>query len=400
MLVVGLSGGIGSGKSTVARRFAERGAVVIDSDVLAREVVAAGTEGLAELVAHFGRDILDDHGALDRGRLARRAFADDEARAALNAIVHPRVAARTAELMAAAPPDAIVVHDIPLLVEAGYAAHYHLVVIVDAPVEERVRRLVARGMDEADARARMRSQADEQQRRQVADVWLDNAASVEELTARVDLLWSGRLVEFESNLRSRRHAPRGAPHIVEYDPDWPRQAQLLMSRIEKAAGPRALRVDHIGSTSVPGLAAKDVLDFQLTVAGVAELDALVEPLANAGFPRIPGFDDGDSPKPIEPDPAQWVKRVHASADPGRPVNLHIRVAGNANWRFGLLFPAWLRANEQARDEYAALKRQLAAQHAADAGASRYADAKDPWMDRKLPAAEQWAARTGWTPPTV
>jgi dephospho-CoA kinase len=394
VLLVGLSGGIGSGKSTVARRFAEHGAVIIDSDVLAREVVAPGTEGLAEIVSHFGGDVLDDHGALDRALLARRAFADDDARAALNAIVHPRVAARTAELTAAAPQDAIVVHDIPLLVEAGYAANYHLVVIVDAPAEERVRRLVARGMQESDARARIRSQASDRQRRQAADVWLDNGASVADLTARVDGLWNDRLVEFEANLRARRWTPRGAPRIVDYNPDWPRQARLLMARVEKAAGPLLRRIDHIGSTSVPGLAAKDVLDLQLTVATGADMDALAEPLANAGFP---GGDYQDAPKPIAADPAQWVKRVHASADPGRPANLHIRVAGNANWRYGLLFPAWLRADEQAREEYGALKRELAAQHAADADADRYASAKDPWIDRNLPAAERWAASTGWTP---
>jgi dephospho-CoA kinase len=396
VLLVGLSGGIGSGKSTVARRFADRGALIIDSDVLAREVVAPGTKGLAEIAARFGRDILDDHGALDRAAMARRVFADSDARAELNAIVHPRVAARTAELTAAAPPDAIVVHDVPLLVEAGYAANYHLVVIVDAPVAERVRRLVARGMDEADARARIRSQASEQQRRQSADVWLDNAVSVDDLNAEVDRLWTERLVGFEANVRSRRWAARGAPRIVESDPDWPRQARLLMARIERAAGSSALRIDHIGSTSVPGLAAKDVLDLQLTVAGIGDADTLVEPLANAGFPRVPEL-DRDAPKPVAPDPAQWVKRVHSSADPGRPVNLHIRVAGAANWRFALLFPAWLRADAASRSEYAALKRELAPRHAGDANAERYAEAKDPWINRSLPIAERWAERTGWTP---
>lgn len=393
---MGLSGGVGSGKSTVARRFAQRGAVIVDSDVLAREVVAAGTEGLAEIVERFGRDVLDDHGALDRAAMARRVFADGDARAGLNAIVHPRVAARTAELMAAAPADAIVVHDIPLLVEAGYAANYHLVVIVDAPVEERVRRLAGRGMDEADARARIRAQASEQQRRESADVWLDNAGAVDDLDARVDRLWSERLVDFESNLRSRRWARRGGPTIVDSDPDWPRQARLLMARIEKAAGSLARRIDHIGSTSVPGLAAKDVLDFQLSVAGIAEADALDEPLANAGFPRVPWL-DRDEPKPVAPDPAQWVKRVHSAADPGRPVNLHLRVEGAANWRFALLFPAWLRADAESRGEYEALKRELAPRYAGDATAENYAEAKDPWINSSRPIAERWAERTGWTP---
>ncbi len=120
MLRVGLSGGIGSGKSTVARRLTERGAVVVDADVVAREVVEPGSEGLRELVSRFGSEILDAEGALDRPAMARRVFGDDAARAELNSVVHPRIGERTAELMGRAPSDAVLVHDIPLLVEAGY----------------------------------------------------------------------------------------------------------------------------------------------------------------------------------------------------------------------------------------------------------------------------------------
>jgi dephospho-CoA kinase len=191
MLMVGLTGGIGSGKSAVAARLAAHGAVVIDADRLAREVVAAGTEGLADVVAAFGPDVLASHGGLDRPALARRVFGDDAARRRLEAIVHPRVRARTAELVAAASPDAIVVNDVPLLVEAGLAAAYEVVVVVLADEATRVARLVRdRGMAEEEAYARIRAQATDEQRRAVADMIITNDGSLDDLAARVDEVWA------------------------------------------------------------------------------------------------------------------------------------------------------------------------------------------------------------------
>jgi dephospho-CoA kinase len=382
----------------VTRRFERRGAVIIDSDALAREVVAPGTGGLAEIVAEFGQGVLDDAGALDRAAMAKRVFGDEQARARLGAIVHPRVAERSAELRAAAPPDAIVVHDVPLLVEAGYVPQYHLVVIVDAPVEDRVRRLLARGMEEPDARARMRVQATTEQRREAADAWLDNSGSEQDLNAAVDRLWDERLVPFESNVRSRRPAGRGGPRIVDPDGEWPREARRAIERIRTAAGSWALRVDHIGSTSVPGLAAKDVLDLQVSVRSVTDADGLTDALADIGFPVWPGLDH-DTPRLGISDPAQWIKRVHAAADPGRPVNVHVRAMGAANWRYALLFPAWLRADDHARAEYEALKRELADRFASEPDSQCYTDRKDEWIGRALATAEEWARRTGWTPPS-
>ena len=376
MVWVGLSGGIGSGKSTVARRLAERGAVLVDADQLAREVVEPGTEGLAELVALFGEEILDEQGRMDRPAMARRVFGDEQARAQLNSVVHPRVAALTAERVAAAPPDAVVVHDIPLLVEAGYAPDYHLVLIVDADEETRVQRLVGRGLEESDARSRIRAQATRQQRVEAADVWLDNGGSVEDLTARVDQVWE-RLVAFEANLRSGTPA-RTSPGVSEHDPDWANQAARLAARLRKAAGERARGVDHIGFTAVPGLRAQDVIDLQLAVASVEDADALAEPLANAGFPLVPEVrcDGADDP--------QWQERRHANADPGRPVAVHLRVAGRQNWRRGLLLRDWLTADAAARAERA-----------------QQVD-EDPvgqsWLTDSR--AEQWAAETGWTVPEL
>jgi dephospho-CoA kinase len=374
MLRVGLTGGIGSGKSTVAGRLAEHGAVVIDADKIAREVVEPGTEGLAEVRAAFGDEVISDDGALDRAKLAAKVFTDESARTTLNGIVHPRIRTRTTELMAAAPSDAVVVHDVPLLVEAHMGPAYHLVLVVDAPEEERVHRVVRdRGMPEADARARIKAQASEPQRRAAADVWLDNSGTPDEIVAVVDALWADRLVRYEANIRLHRGAAYGTPRLAAPDPTWPAQAARLSERVSLAGGELIERVDHIGSTAVPGLAAKDVIDLQVTVAKIEDADALAGPLLAAGFPN------------------------HASADPGRPANVHIRVAGTPGWRYALLFPAWLRANPDERTAYEDLKRDLAAQYQADEDSERYAEAKEPWFDEAAVRAEEWADHTDWKP---
>lgn len=179
---VGLTGGVGAGKSAVASILRELGAVVIDADVLAREVVAPGTDGLAEIVAAFGPQLLTSEGELDRPALASVVFADEGARRRLETIVHPRVRARGAELEAAAPSDALVVHDIPLLTETGQADAFDAVLVVDVPVETQVRRLVEqRGMARADAEARVAAQASREQRRAVATYVIDNTGTLEDL---------------------------------------------------------------------------------------------------------------------------------------------------------------------------------------------------------------------------
>ncbi|MDP9390107.1 MAG: dephospho-CoA kinase [Actinomycetota bacterium] len=193
VLRIGLTGGIGSGKSTVATLLAARGAVVVDSDRIAREVVEPGTPGLAAVVEAFGEQVRVADGSLDRPRLASIVFADPEARKRLDGIVHPLVRARAAELAAAAPDDAVVVHDVPLLVETGQAGSYDVVLVVEADVEIRVRRLIQRGLTEDDARARIAAQATDAQRRAAADVVLDNSGTPEELAAQVDRFWAERV---------------------------------------------------------------------------------------------------------------------------------------------------------------------------------------------------------------
>ena len=190
MLRVGLTGGIGSGKSEVTARLAARGAVVIDADVVAREVVAPGSPGLAEIGAAFGDDVLRPDGSLDRERLGEIVFADPAARDKLNAIIHPRVGDRMRELERAAGDADVVVHDIPLLAENNLAAGFDLVVVVDAPREAQLERLVSRGMSAGQAAARMRAQAAREERLAIATVVIDNSGSLGDLDRQVDGLWA------------------------------------------------------------------------------------------------------------------------------------------------------------------------------------------------------------------
>jgi len=191
VLRVGLTGGIGSGKSAVSSRLAARGAVVIDSDVLAREVVAKGTDGLAEVVEAFGNDVLTAEGELDRPALGRIVFGDESARRRLEAIVHPRVRARAAEIEAQSPVAAIVVHDIPLLVETGQVDRFDLVLVVDAPVDVQLERLTAeRGMTDEEAKQRVASQASRAERLAAADLVVENSGTLVDLDHRIDEVWA------------------------------------------------------------------------------------------------------------------------------------------------------------------------------------------------------------------
>jgi len=392
VLRVGLTGGVGAGKSTVSSRLGALGAVVVDADLIAREVVAAGTPGLARVTEEFGAGVIGADGTLDRSALAARVFGDAAARDALNGILHPLIGARTAELVASAPDDAVMLHDVALIVENHLAPAFHLVVVVHAPEQERVARLVEqRGMSEPDALARIAAQATDTERRVVADVWLDNSGAPGSVDSAVTALWHERLLPFEAYVRARTWK-RNDPVLVAADPTWPAQAHRLVARLQLVCGRSALRVDHIGSTAVPGLPAKDVLDLQVTVASLDDADAVAEQLADAGFPRH--VYTQDTPKPARPDPVDWQKRLHVSADPGRAANVHVRAAGSPGQRFALIFRDWLRTEPAVTQEYLQVKR------AAQVGAVEvldYAAAKEPWFDRAYPRALHWAEITGWAP---
>lgn len=384
--MVGLTGGIGAGKSAVADRLASLGAFVIDADRIAREVVEPGTDGLREIVATFGAGVLHPDGSLNRPALGRIVFSNEGARRRLEQIIHPRVRARTAQLIAEAPADAVVVNDVPLLVESGLAPTYHLVIVVTAAHSTRIERLVrSRGMTAEEAEQRIRAQASDEERRAVADVVLDNNGDLDALRAAVDALWRHRLLPYERNVRERTPV-RARSHIVlvEPDPTWPAQFSRIAARIRHAVGLPDARIDHIGSTAVPGLPAEDVIDIQFGVDSLDQADALADRLAAAGFPRCP------SPSPNGDGQDRW----HAGADPGRPVSLHLRVKGSPSWRFPLLMRDHLRADERQRASYLAMKRALAAE---TPDRDAYAAGLRQWFEEERLRAEQWAATTGWQP---
>lgn len=211
MLKVGLTGGIGAGKSEVSRLLVECGAVLIDADRIAREVVAPGTPGLAAVVEAFGEEVLAGDGSLDRPKLGSIVFADPDRLAVLNSIVHPLVGARSRELEEAAAGDAVVVHDVPLLTENGLAPLYDVVVVVDADDETQLDRLVRlRGMTEEDARARMAAQATREKRREIADIVIDNDVPLDVLQRRVKDVWD-ELVRRAHTEEGRADGVQGSP---------------------------------------------------------------------------------------------------------------------------------------------------------------------------------------------
>ncbi|GAA0219340.1 dephospho-CoA kinase [Cryptosporangium japonicum] len=288
MLRIGLTGGIGAGKSAVSARLAELGAVVVDADRLAREVVEPGTPGLAAVVEAFGPDVLAADGSLDRPKLGKIVFADEAARLRLNGILHPRIGALTAERAAAAPPDGIVVHDIPLIVEGGSGAGFHLVVVVMAAEEIRLHRLTElRGMPVEDARARIAAQATDEQRIAAADVLLDNSGALAELRAAVDALWADRLVPYAAGIANGVPAPV-TPGTVT-DADVARAAARLRSWLHRPD----LRVESDGS------------ELQAFLADADEVRSVAGALAGSGWIVGP---DATSAR---------------SADPGNPARLRL-----------------------------------------------------------------------------
>ncbi len=190
MFLIGLTGGIASGKSTVAKRWVEHGAVEIDADQIAREVVAPGTAGLSAIVETFGSDLLQEDGSLNRSKLGSLVFGDELKRLALNAIVHPLVKERTREILAALPEDSIAIYNVPLLVEANVDHDFDLIVTVEAPEDEQVKRMIKhRGLTEAEARARIAAQAKPVERAAISDVILNSNQDINLLLRDADEMW-------------------------------------------------------------------------------------------------------------------------------------------------------------------------------------------------------------------
>ncbi|MTD16772.1 dephospho-CoA kinase [Nakamurella sp. YIM 132087] len=280
MLLIAVTGGIGAGKSTVSRVLAGHGAVVIDSDRLAREVVAPGSPGLAAIGEAFGPAVLAADGSLDRPALGSIVFADPDARKVLEGITHPLVRARFAELAAAAPEDSVVVNDIPLLVSQEVAATFHLVVGVHVELATRVRRLVDRGHTEADARARIAAQIDDEARGGLCDAWIGNDGAPEDTDQLVDELWRERIVPMR-NAVANGVATGWTGESLRHG-----SAARTVLRLHRATGQEATRVAG-GAGGAP-----------LVVELPASAAESGEALTRAGFPPVAG--DADRRGPADP----------------------------------------------------------------------------------------------------
>ena len=324
MLTVAVTGGIGAGKSTVAQEWAGRGAVVIDSDRLAREVVAPGTPGLTEIATAFGPGVLTGEGKLDRAALAAIVFADPAGRARLEAITHPRVRARFAQLRAAASRDAVVVNDIPLLTGLSAVAEFHLVTGVHADEEVRVARLRTRGLSEADARARMSAQLTDAHRRPLCDVWLDNngpPSAVREQARRVfderiipfrDRLLTGRAAESDRMRPAARSAPEARP-----DPGGDRMAEIARQRARVCAATEGAQVEVLPGPGSQGLEV-GLIELRVHAPDPAAAARWAARLSVAGFfPAPPGGGLRSTPGGT---------RTLRAADPGVDLTLYLTLA--------------------------------------------------------------------------
>ncbi len=316
MLSIGLTGGIAAGKSLLAARFRDLGAVLIDADRLARDVVAPGTAGLAAVVSHFGDGVLRPDGSLDRPKLGAIVFGDAAAREALNGVVHPLVRAAAQALKDDAGPGRIVVQDIPLLVETGQGANFHLVVVVQAREETRLARMVQdRGMDDREARARLAAQASDAERSAAADVLILNDGPPEKAVAQLDALWHTRLLPFAANLASGDPAPRNTSAegpVPDAMARWRITARLAVAVGDAAAGieqvNRAAGIDRAGTESDPGCPAGHGPDVLVRLRDPAGASSVLPGLALAGFFAVPGT----SPLLLR------------SADPGQAVSVSLR----------------------------------------------------------------------------
>lgn len=287
MLSIGLTGGIAAGKSLLAARFRELGAVLVDADRLARDVVAPGTPGLAAVVEHFGAGMLLPDGSLDRPRLGSIVFGDAGAREALNGIVHPLVRDAAREMKNHAGPGAVVVQDIPLLVETGQGSNFHLVVVVQAPEDLRIARMVRdRGMSENEARARMAAQATDAQRKAAADVVIVNDGGQEHVLAAVDELWHGRLLPFAANLAAGIPAQRGAPLPGDSGPARTARMSRAAARLAAAMGQAACGMGETAAGGHLGGPADSVIEIRLQDA--VNPSTVLPVLAEAGYFPMPG----------------------------------------------------------------------------------------------------------------
>lgn len=395
LLHIGLTGGIGAGKSTVAAIFAELGAQIIDADKLAHEVLEPGSSALAEIGEVFGSEFINSAGELERGALGAYVFNNPEQLKKLNAIVHPAVAKLTKDRVAELPADAVIVHDVPLIAENDLKANYHLVFVAQCPQQIRMDRLTQeRGMSLENARSRIAAQANDEQRRKIADALIPTHGSIETTRAAVEKLWQERVLPMQRNMMQNTRSPHSPQVRLLPNPPEPRswqvQAQQLMDRIIVVLKDVGLQVgtdftvDHIGSTAIGGIWAKDVLDVQLQVINESAQERISQALIAGGFPGQPAFDYAKSGWPAGAG-NRVPKMFHANADPAREVHIHIRAVDSLAASYALNFVKLHRQSLIQRDRYAQLKAQLLR---TTANRAEYADRKEAYFDDVWPAIAQ------------
>lgn len=320
MVVVGLTGGIGSGKSTVAKRLSDHGAIVVDGDKIAREIVQPGEPALLELSKEFGSDILMSDGSLDRKELARRAFVSEDRTKALNAIMHPRIHERAYELFRASADASIVVFDMPLLIENNLDRMCGLVVVVTADEDTRVQRLVAhRGFDEDDARQRIRAQLSDANRTPSADVIVDNSGTPDQLLESVDRLWDSRLAQWGRVAEQDESASRETDGLVLFHLQC--RQQRFRRRVEWVFGPEA-DVEFGGDPDKPLVAS--VFRHAPGEGGSGGVDESTrEKLSWLGFSRQSGSEAFQSEARRATDDTEYPLDVWRSGDPIDPATIRL-----------------------------------------------------------------------------
>ncbi|WP_340055853.1 dephospho-CoA kinase [Corynebacterium parakroppenstedtii] len=320
MVVVGLTGGIGSGKSTVAKRLSDHGAIVVDGDKIAREIVQPGEPALLELSEEFGSDILMSDGSLDRKELARRAFVSEDRTEALNAIMHPRIHERAYELFRASADASIVVFDMPLLIENNLDRMCGFVVVVTVDEDTRVERLVAqRGFDEDDARQRIRAQLSDADRTPSADVIVDNSGTPDHLLESVDKLWDSRLAQWGRVTEHDESASRETDGLVLFHRQG--RQQRFRRRAEWVFGPEA-DVEFGGDPDKPLVAS--VSRHASGEGGSGGVDGSTrEKLSWLGFSRQSGSEAFQSDDQRVLDDTEYPLDVWRSGDPIDPATIRL-----------------------------------------------------------------------------
>lgn len=377
MIKIGLSGGIGSGKSTVVKMLSSCGAYIIDSDKLAREVVEPGTPGLHSIVEHFGEKVLAESGELNRNALSAIVFQSDEARKVLNSITHPRIAQRTQQLIEEAPRDSIIVHDTPLLVELNLGVFYDAVIIVWASMETRLHRLQKyRDMPQEEALSRIHAQTSDEIRSQTADVVIDNNSTVEAARAQVYDLFYHYLVPWRDHLIEGE--PLSMPiSLVSHqgkNPIAPKIIARLWTLLHSVTDSGIVSIEHIGATSMNLSLGQDIIDIHITVTHWNKKDIILSTLKDGGYVMVKYRHDEE----------KLAEYILSSTNPLRKSCIYIHHVDNPCREMYLHSNEFLRLHPQYHQQYIQSKVEGLL-------SEKYSHNKKLFFESLYPQIQQWRA---------